>query len=422
VLRLPVNVRNGTSSKLSAKVSFVLPSELNITEAAKRNIEISPGATETIWYTISPKGIEGDFPIVIRLESNDLSDEIKQTIKVKPVGFPRRLSFSAKELDKTVNFSIHDAERNSIKAQVTAFPDILNDLFSGAEAILQEPHGCFEQVSSSTFPNILVLQYLRQSGLINPSVEKRALSLIHDGYSRLVRYEVNGGGFDWFGHPPANQRLTAYGLVEFHEMKKVFPGVDESMMRRTREYLLGQRTGKGGFSDKSYRLNRSTTWEDVVSNAYITYALSETGTKDILPEYQYVYDEARKSKDMYRMALVANTAFNLGKMDDYKDLVNTFSDRVNASGFNELKADHSIVWSSGNSLTTEVISLWTVALMKSSSKNFALVDRCIKEILARRGYGQFGSTQATTLALKALTEYASMVRSVREGGEMRIFY
>ncbi|HEY5916704.1 MAG TPA: TonB-dependent receptor plug domain-containing protein [Chryseolinea sp.] len=421
VLKVPVNVRNESSSTLSAKVSLSVPSQLKVSESLDQNVSIRPGTSETVWYTITSKGIQGDFPISIKLESRDHADQINQMITVRPVGFPVRLSFSGKELDKTMSFSINDAERNTMKANVTAFPDVLSDLFTGAESILREPHGCFEQVSSSTFPNILVLQFLKQSGLVNAASEKRALSLIKDGYSKLVAYEVKGGGFEWFGHPPAHLGLTAYGLVEFHEMDKVFPRVDGQMMNRTRAWLLNQRNGKGGFQRQMPGMDGFSRPDNNVTNAYITYALSETGTKDIGVEYNHTFDEVRRSKDMYRMALLANTAFNLGKMNDYDDLVKAFSDKVAATGFSNLKAEYSIVWSDGKSLETEVISLWTVALLKSSSPDLTLVDKCIKEILSRRSYGQFGSTQATTLALKALTEYARIVRRTPESGEIQIF-
>jgi hypothetical protein len=36
-----------------------------------------------------------------------------------------------------------------------------------------------------------------------------------------VSFEVAGGGFDWFGRPPANVTLTAYGLMEFRDMARV---------------------------------------------------------------------------------------------------------------------------------------------------------------------------------------------------------
>ena len=34
-------------------------------------------------------------------------------------------------------------------------------------------------------------------------------------------YEVSGGGFEWFGNNPAHEALTAYGLLQFHDMAKV---------------------------------------------------------------------------------------------------------------------------------------------------------------------------------------------------------
>lgn len=420
ILKLPVRIKNETSATLSGIFSLTLPPELVVTEPNVQNVSIAPKSSQTLWFTINSKGIEGQFPISLRLVSGDYTDELKHIIHVKPIGFPMRFNFSSKELDKTIQFTILDAERNSVTAELTAFPDVLSDLFTGAESILREPYGCFEQVSSSTFPNILALQFLKQSGLINPTVEKRALTLIQNGYTKLVAYEIKGGGFEWFGHPPAHEGLTAYGLLQFYEMKKVFTGVDEKMLSRTRDWLLKKRTGKGGFKQSTGKYGFSAASEEV-TNAYITYALSETGSRDIWPEYDHALAEAVRSKDMYRMALVASAAFNLGRLNDYTNLVNNFKEHVKSHGFGDLKAEHSIVRSYGHSLQIETISLWTVALMKSSSPDLGLINACIQSILSARSHGQFGSTQGTTLALKALTEYAHLVRTTREAGTIQIF-
>lgn len=48
--------------------------------------------------------------------------------------------------------------------------------------------------------------------------------------------------------------LTAYGLLQFTEMKKVFP-VDQSMLDRTTKWLLSRRDGKGGFERSSQALD-----------------------------------------------------------------------------------------------------------------------------------------------------------------------
>ena len=133
VLRLPVRVQNETSAPITAKLMMSLPAGLELDESASKKIEVQARTTETLWFTIRPTGTEGEFPVAIKLESPDHSDEIREVIRVRPVGFPVRLSFSAKELDTTVHIAIRDAEQRSVKAEVTAFPDILSDLFCGAE-------------------------------------------------------------------------------------------------------------------------------------------------------------------------------------------------------------------------------------------------------------------------------------------------
>ena len=40
--------------------------------------------------------------------------------------------------------------------------------------MLREPSGCFEQTSSSTYPNVFILKYLREAGKSNPDIEKSA--------------------------------------------------------------------------------------------------------------------------------------------------------------------------------------------------------------------------------------------------------
>ncbi len=420
ILKLPVRVKNETSSEKSAKINLTLPNQLTVAESRTQEITVEPRSTRIVWFTITGTGVEGEFPVSIKLSSKNYSDKIDHYIKVKSVGFPMRFSVSAKELDKTVSVSISDAEKNSIQAEFTAFPDVLDELFTGAESILQEPHGCFEQVSSSTFPNILALQFLKQSGQIRPDIEKRALALIQSGYNKLMAYEIAGGGFEWFGHPPAHEGLTAYGLLEFHEMKKVSNVVSEKMMNRTRDYLLDKRNGKGGFRQHSGKYGFSGALEEV-TNAYIVYALSETGTTDILTEYDQALAEATRSKDMYRMALVANAAFNMKRMDDYNKLLDYFRETIAKKGFSDLKADHSIVRSYGQSLQSEIVSLWIIAMLKSTSPDIGFTNSCIQHLLSKRSYGQFGSTQGTALALKALTEYATLIRTTREDGNIQIF-
>lgn len=59
--------------------------------------------------------------------------------------------------------------------------------------------------------------------LYSSTTPAKAASFLASGVSRLLGYEVEGGGYSWFGSKPANEPLTAYGLLEFQELLRL-PG------------------------------------------------------------------------------------------------------------------------------------------------------------------------------------------------------
>lgn len=416
-LRLPIHIKNNLPETIGAQCVIEIPAGLQAVDAVTTVIQVPAGQTATHYATIIPQGTRGTFPVKITLAAGGYHDEITRDITVHPVGFEMRLSASGRELEKDIAFELRDVEKGSLKGAVTVYTDLISDLFSGADGLLREPHGCFEQVSSSTFPNILALQFMKASGQIRPDVEQRATRYIADGYRQLKAYEIDGGGFEWFGHPPAHEALTAYGLIEFTEMKKVAIDVSDKMLERTRRWILSRRKGDGTFHQNSGKYGFSSA-SAVVNNAYLVYALAETGTTDINLEYTTSLAEAWSSGDMYRMALMANAAYDLSHPEDHKKMVDHFRRTIVGNGFDKLPANHSVVRSSGNALTIETTALWALALLKGPEKDFTLIRQSIDYILSKRSYGTFGSTQATSLALKALTQYATLVRTARQDGNV----
>jgi TonB-dependent SusC/RagA subfamily outer membrane receptor len=418
-LRLPITIKNSTTAAIGATLTIKVDNGLRSLDGTTARINVDAGQSFTHYARIVSAAKEGKFPISITLQGEGVSDDIQQTINVMPIGFPMKLSFSSQDLSKTLRFTIRDLERGSLKGEVIAYPDVLTDLLSGLEAMISEPHGCFEQVSSSTFPNILVLQFMRERGDIRREVEAEALKYIRDGYSKLAGYEVDGGGFEWFGHPAAHEGLTAFGLIEFMEMSKVYNGVDQEMVARARNWLLKRRKGDGSF-EYSRGLDDFSSASNAVNNAYIAYALAETGVTDIDKEFNTMYNEAVTNRDSYRMALAANAAFKLNKIAEYKTLTQYFVNEVRTHGLDGLKSEHSVVRSYGRSLEIEAISLWASALMKSNEGDRVVLNQLIKNIIENRSFGDFGSTQGTVVALKALLDFTKLSKKIRDGGEMRL--
>ena len=72
------------------------------------------------------------------------------------------------------------------------------------------------------------------------------MQMLDAGYKRLLPYEIKSGGFEWFGRTPAHEALTAYGLLQFTDMAKVYR-VDENLLKRTSEWLISRRDGQGSW-------------------------------------------------------------------------------------------------------------------------------------------------------------------------------
>lgn len=384
------------------------------------NFTIPSNSRINIPIEITSTGIAGMHNLGFQIKSGRYSDKLERKLEIFPIGFPTTLSHSASNPNAKFKFEISNVESNSLYTSLVVYPDVISDLESTAASLFREPHGCFEQVSSTTYPSILALRYLKSTGTGSASVEKTALGYIESGYKKLAAYEIKGGGFEWFGHSPAHEGLSAFGLMEFKQMKEVFGGVDDDMIDRTIDWLMSRKNGKGGFEQNAGKYGFSAASKEV-NNAYLTYALSEVGVSDIQLEYESSLTEARETGDDYRLALLCNAAYSLDDLSTYNQLVSAFKEKIRIGGFGEINADHSLVRSYGKNLNVEVVSLWALAYLKEEEADFSFVAEMIEFLLESRSGSHFGSTQATTLALQAITEYNVRLANKNLPGEVEIW-
>ena len=67
----------------------------------------------------------------------------------------------------------------------------MSDLLKGIESILREPYGCFEQTSTSSYPNAMVMSYMMEQEEVDEKIMKRAKNLLGKGYKRLTTFETS---------------------------------------------------------------------------------------------------------------------------------------------------------------------------------------------------------------------------------------
>jgi len=418
---VPVVLTNNTASTLSGSLHVIPPAGLTPISKIGDQISIPAKQSKTVLLAYNVAAQLSESPFEIAFASDGHTDAFKQPLKVVSQGFPVNLSFSGNELEGKYNFQVKNAVPGSMSASLTAYPNVVSDLVKGIESILREPYGCFEQTSTSSYPNALVMNYMRETDQVDPVIMKRAGDLLEKGYKRLTTFETSQKGYEWFGSSPPHEALTAYGLMQFDDYSEVYDGVDGKMVDRTAEWLMSRRDGKGGFKKSAQALDQFGRADEKVTNAYIVYALAEAGYKDIQKEAKAAFDNAMSSKDPYRLALVTSAMYELGdKAASQKALTALLATQAKDGSFNGKK--HSITFSQGRSLKVETTSLAVMAMLKNGQPDGKKLQSAVEFITqARSGHGGFGSTQATILALKSLVEYAKFAKRTDEAGTIEVY-
>jgi uncharacterized protein YfaS (alpha-2-macroglobulin family) len=420
-LSIPLTLKNNTDKPLGGVLTITAPNGLQELVRIPEVQTVMPGKAKTIYldYKVLDKIGYGDFTIAFK--SCGLGDAFTQKIKIAPKGFPVSASFSGQESEKDYTFEMSHLVAGSVEAKFTAFPNVVSDLMKGVEGILREPSGCFEQTSMSSYPNAMVLDYLQSTDSKDDKQLAYAGSLLDRGYKRLLTFETKDKGYEWFGSNPGHEALTAYGLMQFNDMKKVGEDVDMKMMDRTAKWLSSRKDGKGGFLRSNEAADAFGRANADITNAYIVYALSEAGFTDISKEFENSYAKAMKSGDPYELALAACSAYNLKEQGKADAALQTLMNKQDKNG-SWTGLVHSVTCSTGKSLTVETTSLALLAILKSTGKNPAALTNGIQYLVgARSGAGEFGNTQGTVLALKALTSYAKYSRKTGEDGTVLVF-
>ena len=428
---VPLTVSNETGQKTQISLDSKFGELIKLdTQESLDTLTVAAHQRSSLYFPLLVTGKMGETQVAFSASAEGLSDSFERALNVVPEGFPIEKAQAGVLKNSWKNkFDLKDALQGSIEVSVKLEASPVGTLLSGLEGMLREPYGCFEQTSSSNYPNVMVMQYLQTNNMETSDVMRRSRDLIDRGYRRLVGFETKKKGYEWFGQTPAHEALTAYGLLEFVDMQAVYGGVDQAMLTRTVDWLKSRRDGKGGFERDSQALDSFGRASPEVTDAYITYAISESGLGESFEkQISKSLENAQTTTDMYQLALYTNTLLNVEKYkkDGLKALARLISFQ-NDKGFWD-KAEHSVTRSTGVNLHVETTSLAVLAILKAENNEKnpdanwrTSVDLALRWLYGvRRGHGSFGSTQATVLALKALTQYATVMAKTQSPGRVSI--
>jgi len=389
-----------------------------VDDVPEKSVEVDSGRVRGSQFTLEARRI-GKFKLTLAASMKgqaNRADIVVREIEVIPNGREQNLVFNGR-LENTAQHQINfpaNAIPDASKIFVRLYPGPLSQVVEGMDSLLRMPYGCFEQTSSSTYPNVLALDYMKRTKKLTPEVHAKAEGYIANGYQRLLTFEVPGGGFSWFGSAPANKILTAYGLMEFYDMSKVYD-VDPKLISRTQQWLGQQQQADGSWKPDTSFINEGVTNRynsDVLRiTAYLAWSLENTGFRgaEVERAKQFVENHMSAKMDAYTLAVVANFAADFGQGGQEKDreftrqamelLLDARTEKDEQAWWN---AEETGFYAMGQSASVETTGLAAQALLKWGEAS-GTARKALAFIAAKKDAGgTWGTTQATIMALRAL--------------------
>ncbi|MBI2919735.1 MAG: hypothetical protein HYY18_01470 [Planctomycetes bacterium] len=251
-----------------------------------------------------------------------------------------------------------------------------------------------------TYPNVLVMSYLRESGRLTPEVALKTEAAIAQGWQRILSFEVSGGGFDWYGKAPAKTILSAYGVMMLADMNRVYP-IDTRVIDRAKRLLDSRQNRDGSWSlDVPMHTWRQLGRAELPLTAYVLWCLQSAGYADASVQRGLAWLESHQAeaRDPYVKAL---TALALGSRFPVSSIEHDANVQGDAASWDT--AGEGLCHARGNVAGIEATALSALALLRDARS--PLIDKALTHITRTKDEaGTWHSTQATILCLKALLE------------------
>ena len=426
---IPVTVYNYTESAIVVNLN-VKTDEWFKLEGFNNEISVESKNTALVYIPIEILK-DGLNKFRVEAKAGNESDIIELSMNVKPNGVKVSKVVGSGIFEKNFDMDLIFDENHiegTENLKVKLYPSTMSTVIENIDSILRMPTGCFEQTSSSLYPDAVVLKYIKENEINDSALKEKAIEYINSGYQRLLTFEVPGsnGGFSLYGKNPAEPILTSYGAMELKDISEVY-NIDDKVLERMKEYLFDKQNTNGTFeiTDKnSYFKNHVVSGTDELTlNAYMIWAISEAFPDDkrLDKSIEYLEKNLEKIEDNYTLALAANAFANTKSSSTSKAikmLKNNIKDDADYSYIESKTTDY---WGAKNNVQTIQTTALTSYAFSKTSDNSSTNKRLINYIQKQKDEnGSWKSTQATVLSLKALVKYSSKTKIIDQDIKVKL--
>ncbi|MDD4319503.1 MAG: Ig-like domain-containing protein [Candidatus Peribacteraceae bacterium] len=394
-IRIGAIVHNQSGEKKTFTVSLA-GSGFALTGKASVGVTVPKDGMEKVEFPVRI-GDVARATFLFLAETQDARDEVEETIPVHTFGTPQTVTTSASVEEGVTESvlvpSVRDAADGTLA--VTISPTMATYLPTGLEASVQFPYGCTEQTVSAILPSIAVkeLQGFQAFKITDDETLRRNVT---EAMQKLYDAQRSDGGFGfWAESDESHPYLTSYVLYAMQLTRNAGYAVDEKVMERARTYL----------QERLRTLDVRNTL-DLTARTYILYVLGEGGRSDA-GALQAVF-EKRGQLPVFARAQLASALHRAGSsvaraqsLAVIRELLNEAKVDPRGTHFEEKKGALYRDVMHTNDRTTALVLL---ALLRVEPSH-PFIPNIVRHLLAVREGGQWDTTQSTTHALLALTEF-----------------
>ncbi len=403
----PIAVYNYLATDQQVRLEIEAGAWADLTTGTSVTVDVPAGGVKGVNVGLRAKVVGWHGVTVKGFGSDNVADAVMRTVEVLPDGIEVRGQASGRltePVTQTISYP-ETAIPGTPSLLVKVYPGVMAQVVEGLDSLLQMPSGCFEQTTATLWPDALVLQYQAVSGKITPDIELKAREFTSLGYQRLLTYECTGGGFTWFGDPaPANLILSAMGVMEFTDIGSVMD-IDEAIVPRTADFLRSKQAGDGSWTEAQGSEFATVQYDDLMTTCFIGWALGGA-KKEAGNATQYISSHLTATTSTYALAMCANALAVLDPNGSaaavaFDDLAGR---AVSEGGTVHWKADvsqDSCNYGGGEGTDIEATALAVLAMLKAG-RSPDLVSQALGYLSTKKdSFGNWGSTHATILTLKA---------------------
>ncbi len=379
--QLPVTIFTSEKSIKNVTVNLKTNDIFKVQESSSKNVSFSNPGEETVSFALSTIEKTGVGKIeVIASGANFLA---KYTIDIEVRASNPYITKVTEEVieggtSKSLNyelFGISGTNRGSI--EFSSIPPL--DLERRLNYLMQYPHGCIEQTTSSVFPQLFLSHFVDLS-----SEEQQKISNnIKAGIQRLRTFQQLDGAFSyWPGASDGDSWGSNYAIHFLLEAEKKGFALPTDMKSK----MIASQKKKA----QQWKANAQRYYNEDLIQAYRLYTLALAGQSDLGSMNRLREKKNLDNTSKWRLAAAYLLA---GQKDAANKLIETSNTQV--AKYNELSYTY------GSDIRDKAMILETIILTGNIAKSKPLMD----EIAASLRSNQWMSTQSTAYSLLAISKF-----------------